>query len=257
MRKIWIVAVMAALANVAHAADMPEFPLRGSFPEGLSSSRVLWQGFYVGGQVGNDWTNIKPSSTYNSDITAAYLTRTGLNYFFPTLASANGSAVGYGGFAGYNSQWEDVVVGVEGSYMHGDVTAASNNLLNTYVNGVLDNTTRSNLAVTVKDFGTVRLRGGYMISNLLPYAFIGAGVGRADIVRSAGVSFATNVPLPLPAFEGQTLRDRVVFGYSAGVGMDVNIVGGLFARVEYEYMRLTSRVDTSINSVRAGLGYKF
>ena len=26
---------------------------------------------------------------------------------------------GYGGFAGYNSQWEDVVLGVEANYLHG------------------------------------------------------------------------------------------------------------------------------------------
>ena len=176
---------------------------------------------------------------------------------FPRSPGANGSGSGYGGFIGYNSQWEDVVVGVEGSYLHGNVRAASNISLNGYVDGVLDSTTQSNLAMTVKDFATLRLRGGYMIGNLLPYAFVGAGIGRADFVRSAGVSLATNVPIPLPAFETATLNDRVVYGYSAGVGIDVNIIGGLFARAEYEYMRLTSRIDTNVNSVRVGLGYKF
>lgn len=257
MRRLLILAAMAACATTAHAADMPEFPLRGSFPAGISSTRAIWEGFYIGGQAGQTWMDSKPASNYNNDITAAYLTRTGLNYAFPAIAGANGSGSGYGGFIGYNSQWEDVVVGVEGSYLHGNVRAASNNILNGYVNGVLDSTTQSNLAMTVKDFATLRLRGGYMIGNLLPYAFVGAGIGRADFVRSAGASLATNVPLPLPAFETATLNDRVVYGYSAGVGIDINIIGGLFARAEYEYMRLTSRIDTSVNSARVGLGYKF
>lgn len=257
MRKILMIAAMAAFAQTAHAADMPEFPLRGSFSDGLGSSRVLWQGFYIGGQVANDWVDTHPSSTLNNDIQAAFLTRTALNYSFPSITNAHASAAGYGAFAGYNTQWEDVVVGFEGSYIHSNVTAASNNSLNTFVNGVLDSTTRSNVAVTVKDFGTVRLRGGYMVGNLLPYAFVGVGLGRADFTRSAGVSFAANGPLPLPAFETAVLNDRVVYGYTAGVGIDINIIGGLFARAEYEYLRLTSRVETSINSVRAGLGYKF
>lgn len=257
MRKVLMAAAVAACATTAQAADMPEFALRGSYSEGLSSSRAIWEGFYVGGQAGQTWINAKPASTYNNDITSAYLTRTGLNYSFPGVAGANGNGTGYGGFIGYNSQWEDVVVGVEGSYLHGNVRAASNNVLNTYVNGVLESTTQSNLMVSVKDFATLRLRGGYMIGNLLPYAFVGAGIGRADLVRSAGVSYASNGPVPLPTFERDSLNDRVVYGYSAGVGIDVNIIGGLFARAEYEYLRLTSRVDTSVNSVRAGIGYKF
>jgi len=35
------------------------------------------------------------------------------------------------------------------------------------------------------------------------------------------------------------------------------LVGGLFARAEYEYQRVTSNIETNINTVRVGLGYKF
>ena len=45
--------------------------------------------------------------------------------------------------------------------------------------------------------------------------------------------------------------------YSGGLGVDINLIGGLFMRAEWEYARFTSSVDTSINNVRAGLGYKF
>ena len=52
MRRFLLVAVMCGAASVAQAADMPDLPfLRGSFTEGLSSAKVNWQGYYVGGQV--------------------------------------------------------------------------------------------------------------------------------------------------------------------------------------------------------------
>jgi opacity protein-like surface antigen len=35
------------------------------------------------------------------------------------------------------------------------------------------------------------------------------------------------------------------------------LAAGLFLRAEWEYVRFASSVDTSVNTVRAGLGYKF
>jgi outer membrane immunogenic protein len=37
----------------------------------------------------------------------------------------------------------------------------------------------------------------------------------------------------------------------------VMVTGGLFLRAEYEYRRVTSDFESNINTVRAGLGYKF
>jgi len=53
------------------------------------------------------------------------------------------------------------------------------------------------------------------------------------------------------------LKSHFVFGYSAGLGIDMMLVQNLFLRAEWEYLRFTSPVDVSINTVRAGLGYKF
>ena len=53
------------------------------------------------------------------------------------------------------------------------------------------------------------------------------------------------------------VHNHLVYGYTGGLGVDVNLIGGLFMRAEWEYIRFTSSVDTSINTVRAGLGYKF
>jgi outer membrane immunogenic protein len=66
-------------------------------------------------------------------------------------------------------------------------------------------------------------------------------------------------PPPFCASSGTTnaQHNHLIYGYSAGAGFDINLIGGLFLRAEYEYLRFTTQVDTSINTVRAGLGYKF
>jgi len=48
-----------------------------------------------------------------------------------------------------------------------------------------------------------------------------------------------------------------VYGYSLGFGVDIMLTGGLFARVEYEYLRVTSNFESNVNGVHVGLGYKF
>ena len=40
--------------------------------------------------------------------------------FGPPLNTVNSLHGGYGGFFGYNAQFEDVVFGVEGNYIHDD-----------------------------------------------------------------------------------------------------------------------------------------
>jgi opacity protein-like surface antigen len=117
--------------------------------------------------------------------------------------------------------------------------------------------------ISITDMATIRGRAGYAMGCFLPYAFFGLALGNADIGQSVTVQdrvsttfLGTYTPLaPLSANNLQ--HNHLIYGYSAGLGVDVNLVGGLFARAEYEYVRFTSTVDTSINTVRAGLGYKF
>ena len=71
MRRFLLVAVMCGAASVAQAADMPDLPfLRGSFTDGLTSAKVNWQGYYVGGQVSYGSSTSKVSPTANSDLQA-------------------------------------------------------------------------------------------------------------------------------------------------------------------------------------------
>jgi opacity protein-like surface antigen len=73
------------------------------------------------------------------------------------------------------------------------------------------------------------------------------------------VSSTFNGPLTelQPLFADNALHNHLVYGYTAGLGIDINLIGGLFMRAEWEYIRFTTSVDTSVNTARLGLGYKF
>ena len=59
MRRFLLVAAMCGAASVAQAADMPDLPfLRGSFTEGLSTTAVNWEGFYIGGHAAYGASNM-------------------------------------------------------------------------------------------------------------------------------------------------------------------------------------------------------
>jgi len=60
-----------------------------------------------------------------------------------------------------------------------------------------------------------------------------------------------------PLSASDVTHNHLIYGYTAGLGIDVNLIAGLFLRAEWEYVRFTTSIDTSINTVRAGLGYKF
>lgn len=249
MRKMLMMAAMVAGVQGAQAADMPA--LRGGYSD-VGVSRPMWDGFYIGGQAAQSWMKIKPEGSSNADIEAAYTLRTGLApSSIGLLPYAEGRKAAYGGFVGYNSQFEDVVIGFEANYLHSNLTATS--IAYSPANDPIRAQTSTTVALT--DYGSLRLRGGYMVGNFLPYAFVGFGAGSADVTRSAGVTSNAGVPVTFP-FE--TVRKNMfVYGYSAGVGIDVLLIGGLFARGEYEYTQFTSKPNTSVNTVKVGLGYKF
>jgi len=252
MRGFLLAAVVCGSVTAANAADLPI--LRGGYTDGLTMSRPNWDGFYVGGQGG--WGSIQSGSLggINDDLIAGVERFPGGNYTWNSLGRAHGSSAAVGAFAGYNSQWDDVVIGIEANYIHANLNANSTSAANT-----IDSTTRqitattvSNATVNISDFGSVRLRAGYAVDCFLPYGFVGAGVGDQTIYRSVSA-----FPPPLLSVPQTASSGKLVYGYSAGVGFDVMLIAGLFLRAEYEYQRVTSNIDSSINSVRAGLGYKF
>jgi opacity protein-like surface antigen len=274
MRRLILAVAMAGAVHGAQAADLPDFPvLRGGFSEGLSRSGVIWQGYYIGGQAGYGSTDMNFAGSH-SGITSRILANTviendmGVSDWPLALGKTSQRNSAFGAFAGYNGQWEDVVLGVEASYMHGSFAGSSSGTMAR--GGTLSDgqyhivTASSNGSMDITDMGTLRVRGGYAYENFLPYMFAGVALGNANIVRSVTIADqrganAAAAALAAPAIVTGTeaQHNHLLYGYSAGVGVDMMLWGGLFARAEYEYVRFTGAVDTSVNTVRGGLGYKF
>jgi outer membrane immunogenic protein len=257
MRRFLLAVVMIGAASVAQAADMPDLPiLRGGFTDGLTSARVNWQGFYVGGQADYGSVTSKVPGNINSDMQAPtnFVRPSNAAYNWQPLGDAHSINNGYGAFAGYNSQWDDVVVGFEANYIHDGFRPRTNSVGPRYLadNVTLESLTYSDAVVKLSDFGSMRVRGGYVIGCFLPYLFVGTGFGGQTVDRSISA-------FPDPVRSGSThdSKSKLVFGYTAGAGFDVMLIGGLFARAEYEYRRVTSNIESNVNTVRAGLGYKF
>ena len=271
MRRLMLAAILTSAISGAQAADLSDIPiLRGPVSEGLSSSSVNWQGFYIGGQVGWGAASINHARANNS-LVSAFATNPFFTNFLapvvPTLGTSSENQIGYGAFLGYNAQWDDVVIGLEGSFIHGDFKGRAAGL-NTRIypdNGYLNTVNYASASsLQLENFGTIRARAGYVIGPFLPYAFAGVGLGQADIARSLTVtaSGAGGPPAqptygPISATTTGNLPNHFVYGYSFGAGLDVMLIGGLFARAEFEYLRITAVADTGISTVRGGLGYKF
>jgi outer membrane immunogenic protein len=274
MRRLLLVAMMCGAVTAAHAADLSDLPiLRGSYTEGLSATKVNWQGFYVGGQGGYGSGDENFAGT-NKNMLAALLDHNVIEEMQVSqwnlgLGKTTARSSGYGAFAGYNWQWDEVVIGLEASYLHGSFGGSSVASKGLVSGSALSDTlfhsvaVDSSASISISDMATLRARAAYAWGCFLPYAFAGVALGKADIAHSVTVYDAVSTTISGPFTSLATLsstdvvHNHLVYGYSFGLGTDINLVGGLFMRAEWEYIRFASSVDTSINTVRAGLAYKF
>jgi len=250
MRRFVLATAMVGMAFGAQAADLPV--LRGSFAPPVATRN--WDGWYIGGQASYGSVTSEVPSTLNNDMLSTLVRPPGISpYNRPPLGGGHSIQAGFGAFAGYNSQWDDVVVGFEANYIHDGFKPRASGVGVVYLpdNVTVESVTNSNAVVKLSDFVSARVRGGYVIGCFLPYVFVGTGVGNQVIDRSVSAS-----PPPIRGWMSDS-SSRLVYGYSAGAGVDAMLTGGLFARAEYEYRRVTSNIESNINTVRLGLGYKF
>jgi outer membrane immunogenic protein len=281
MRRLVLAAVMFAAVSGAQAADMPDLPiLRGAFTDGLSTSKTNWQGFYLGGQAGYGASDENFNGATGNMIAALIadnvVQEMGVSNWNLGLGKATHQNSGFGAFGGYNSQWDDVVIGLEASYLHGafggSATASEGPLVGPLSDGFFHAVQATSAAsISISDMATFRGRAAYAFGSFLPYVFGGFALGQADISRSVTIDdhFAATFnqaiascgsqtpPICSTLSSAQIQHGRLIYGYTGGLGIDVNLVGGLFLRGEWEYIRFTSAIDTNINTVRLGLGYKF
>jgi opacity protein-like surface antigen len=155
------------------------------------------------------------------------------------------------------------------SYMHGKFGGTQTDSMERFfVDGLGytdDVTYKATGTMSISDIGTFRARAGYAVGQFLPYMFGGFALGQANIVRTAHIYGTEDNAAAAPGFTHVTFDlsgtnaqySHLIYGYTAGLGLDVQLLAGLFLRAEWEYVRFTSSTDTNLNTARVGLGYKF
>jgi outer membrane immunogenic protein len=280
MRRLVVAVALIGFATGALAADYEtDFPtLRGSTPYIPAPPRQLnWEGAYGGGQVGYGMTSMDFSKAAGSitafDPNNSFTAPFGSVSSWANFGTDNARAPSYGGFIGYNWQFDELIVGFEANYNHtklfGSTTATHcYDAVNTsclaaiqlgdgnFYNAVVTATA----SMRITDYGTARLRTGWVNDNWLPYAMVGLAVARVEISKFAT---ATGTPVgPGTAFtrtEGFVDSPMLAWGYSAGVGVDYMLFPNVFLRAEYEFVSffLVSDVRSQIHSGHVGVGVKF
>lgn len=220
MNKRIIAAIGVAVPLSIGPALAADLAVRRAAPEAVytPAPAFTWSGFYVGGNIGGAWSNLT-----GVDTTAAG----GLLGAAGTSVTDNGSGFAGGLQAGYNWQFSNWVLGVQGdiSWTGINATAASPVLGTTFVNY------KSDWAASV----TGRL--GYAWGPTLLY---GKG-GAAWVHNKYAVTDAT---IPLNATASETRS-----GWTAGVGIEHMFWQKWSAFLEYDYMGFGTRSVTATDPV--------
>jgi outer membrane immunogenic protein len=222
-----------ALASGAQAADMAARPV---YKAPVAAPVWSWTGFYVGANVGGASARTNIFSTY----------------LFPNTSFNSSQSGVIGGLeAGYNWQFNSVVLGLEG-----DISAASlSRSTSPGSSGFTGDTFNGNMTA----LGTVRGRIGWAFDRLLVY-----GTG--------GVAFANlKDQYVSPQILFTTTASSSVTGWTAGGGVEFALSGNWTAKAEYLHVgfptRSVSVIGTgntyvfafkdSVDIGRVGINYKF
>ncbi|MGO9006473.1 MAG: outer membrane protein [Beijerinckiaceae bacterium] len=227
-------AAVVALGGTAFAADLPS---RAEPPVYIPPPAIFtWTGIYIGGQVGYQW---------GTSATQAYSLATGVLGAVQNNYSPDG-VVG-GAHLGYNYQFSQFVVGLEG-----DIEGSSYNGSGPSLSGAYTFTTREPVE------GSIRGRVGVAWDRALVYATGGAAFG----------DFRHTYTGPLGFDSLSTTR----IGWTVGGGVEYAVTNDWSVRAEYRYTDfgyfndpllnssgglIGDRKHETDNAVRVGFSYKF
>lgn len=249
--------------------------LRGPF-SASGHEPIRWDGFYVGGHVAHSSLNTDFGDGTGSLI--AYILRNttieseGQVSNWTTLPSVTTTGSSYGGFAGYNFQWDELVVGGEIGYSHSSTmqSSASDSIGRMFTTSDgYQNTVNVSAQTSLRliDYVTARARAGYAIGQFLPYAVVGIAAGRFAYTRSATVtasgtdiSGGGGAPYSFgPQTLSETKNNAYAVGAVAGLGTEVALLPDVFLRGEWEFIYFSniSGMKPSMNTGRVGLGVRF
>ena len=247
MRKIFGALLVFAALPVAsgNAADMP---LKAP---PVAAAVYNWTGFYLGGEVGGGWarstiTNVDPSGGFPAG-------------FINNPMSTSG--ILGGGYAGYNYQFNNFVIGIDGYYDAANLTGSATDV----------SPTTGNISVKnerMKWDSAITGRLGIANNNWLFFMKGGwawAGFSSIGVTTTAG-----------GAAVGSGRSSDTRNGGTVGVGVEYGFTPHWSAKLEYDYVKFqTSNFNSSnvsaagapstpaktassdLNELKAGVAYRF
>jgi outer membrane immunogenic protein len=238
MRRILLAAAAVAFSSsFTLAADMAAPVYKA--PPAVVAAVFNWTGLYVGGDIGYGWG--RSDGVLND----------GVFNGAPVPYSADPRGMIGGGFAGYNYQIGQFVVGVEADWQAANLSGSGTGtfLVNSYT-----------MDTKVSNYGSVRGRLGFTMDRWLVFATGGWAWGNAQTSYSD-----TGAP---PPFGTNKINGS---GATVGGGIEYAVTNNWLARVEYRHTDLGSHSfenpigcgcgdngnRITIDDVRFGLSYKF
>jgi len=208
-------------AQCAAAADLSVAPLYTKAPPAVVTQAYNWTGFYIGANGGGGWGH----SYWDADATGMHL-----------------SGAQVGGTAGYNWQYGNAVLGLEGDLDWSNLKGTATSTL-----------CPAGCSTSDSWLSTVRGRAGYAFGGILPY--LTGGLAAGDIRAT------------VPGFASDSTTNA---GWTVGGGLEIALPGNWSAKAEYLHVNLgrfncgldcgvspTDNVSMHDDIVRAGLNYHF
>lgn len=129
----FLAATTLGCLSTAQAADLDYDYLRGPEYEPVTTQIIDWSGAYVGGHGGYGSSAFGFKNVFQPIVAnelRATVVETEMNAStLLTTRDVRKGGVGYGGFAGYNFQFDEAVVGVEFDYTRFDVAGLSSDAI--------------------------------------------------------------------------------------------------------------------------------
>jgi outer membrane immunogenic protein len=229
-----------------------------------------WSGFYFGGNisVGSATSDFSTATRPLVQFSLQHTTVESSDHpsDFQVLGRGSAVAAGGGAFLGYNTQWQDLVLGVEATYTHVNLNTTASSVPNGVGRFFPDVNTGVNVSASgdldLTDYGTARGRAGYVVGNFLPYGFIGMAVGRASYsVNTASLVQQTsnNITQTFLFTNAAGQTNALLWGYTVGAGLDWALTPNILVRGEFEFVQFApiSNIAVSVATGRVGTGFKF
>lgn len=282
MSKAAAAAMLAGLLAFATPAGAADMALRGSLPA-YEDTGPNWSGIYGGvhGGIGSMTADTQAVARREAERLL-----NGLYYLNPTggvaapqfinIDPVRASPLLFGVFAGYQQQYEDAVIGFEVDYTRVSRGGGTRSWAQPF--GVLYAQTgftdsfsqRADVRATITDYVTARLRGGWAYGRVMPYMTGGLALvrGNTSVTYRAGISRidtdATDAVDWTSAYSDivnstRTSNGTIGFGFVVGTGVEALLTNNIFARAEYQFLRVPSMggLPVTLHTVRAGIGIKY